>query len=226
MEFWERRLGEAGVELETGSRFDERLLSFDDPDGIRLEIVGHDEAEASEPARDASVPVEHAIRGFFCVTLGEAGLAETEKVLATIGFGRVGEEGSRYRFAASGYGPARRVDVLVAPQMARPRTGAGTIHHIAFRNADDASQLEWRRRLEEIGLDVTPVMDRTYFHSIYFREPRGVLFELATDPPGFELDELRGSLGEALQLPEWLESKRELIEKRLPTLELHNTAAR
>lgn len=226
VEFWERHLGKAGLEVEAGSRFGERVLSFADPDGIRLEIVGHDEAEAGEPARDASIPAEYAVRGFFGVTLGEAGLAATEKVLAEMGFDRAGEEGSRYRFRAAGEGLASRVDVLVTPQMSRPRTGAGTIHHIAFRNADDAAQLEWRKKLEGIGLDVTPVMDRTYFHSVYFREPGGVLFELATDPPGFALDEPRESLGEALKLPEWLESKRQLIEKRLPVLELHRAAAR
>jgi glyoxalase family protein len=224
--FWERRLRDAGVEFEAGSRFGERVLGFADPDGIRLEIVGHDEAEAGEPARDASVPAEYAVRGFFGVTLAEAGLVETEKMLGAMGFDRVGEEGAWYRFAAAGDGLASRVDVLVAPQMSRPRTGAGTIHHIAFRNADDAAQLEWRTRLEGMGLDVTPVMDRTYFHSVYFREPGGVLFELATDPPGFALDEPRASLGEALKLPEWLESKRGLIEKRLPLLELHKGAAR
>jgi glyoxalase family protein len=98
--------------------------------------------------------------------------------------------------------------------------GAGSVHHIAFRAADDASQLEWRAELAK-HLDVTPVLDRTYFHSIYFREPGGVLFELATDPPGFLLDEPAESLGEELRLPEWLEPKRSLIEQHLPQIELH-----
>jgi len=99
--------------------------------------------------------------------------------------------------------------------------GAGSVHHIAFRAPDDVAQRSWREELKTAGLDITPVLDRTYFHSIYFREPGGVLFEIATDPPGFSFDESVESLGEALKLPEWLESKRDVIEKLLPTITLH-----
>jgi glyoxalase family protein len=226
IDFWRQHLAESGVQLEpAGERLGEPVLSFADPDGMRLELIGHAEAQQTTPARDASIPPQHAIRGFFGVTLAEAGFAETEKVLAAMGFARVAEDGARYRFAAPGAALASRIDVLVAPNLGLPRTGAGTIHHIAFRNADDASQLEWRAQLAAYPLDVTPVMDRTYFHSVYFREPGGVLFELATDPPGFALDEPLGSLGESLKLPPWLEPKRSLIERRLPTLELRHLKA-
>jgi glyoxalase family protein len=222
VDYWDEHLRSAGIAVEPAvNRFGESVLSFADPDGMQLEIVGHAEAAEARPARDAAIPAQHAIRGFFGVTLAEGGFAETEKVLGEMGYSRVAEEGSRYRFAAPGNALANRIDVLVVPDLGRGRTGAGTVHHIAFRNVDDASQLNWRARLAAFPLDVTPVMDRTYFHSIYFREPGGVLFELATDPPGFAFDEPLVSLGESLKLPPWLESKRSLIEKHLPSLELH-----
>ncbi len=111
--------------------------------------------------------------------------------------------------------------MLVQPQLTYGRMGAGSVHHIAFRASDDAAQLEWRKVLAATSLDVTPVLDRTYFHSIYFREPGGVLFEIATDPPGFALDEPIESLGEALKLPPWLERQRSRVERMLPPIELH-----
>ena len=219
--FWEQHLRGADIEVaRRETRFDEAVLAFVDPDGMQLELVGHEEAVEPRPSRDASLRPLHAIRGFFGVTLAEPGLAETEKVLATMGYVKLAEDGHRTRFAAKGDALATRIDLLVAPHLAAGRTGAGTIHHIAFRNADDDAQQEWRAHMEAFGLNVTPVMDRTYFHSVYFREPGGVLFELATDPPGFAFDEPLDSLGESLKLPPWLESKRSLIEKRLPPLEV------
>ncbi len=221
IEFWEQHLRSAGVALEVAvSRFGHPVLCFAGPDGMKVEVVGHATGGAGRPSRDASIPVEHAVRGFFGVTLAEASIALTEKILGVMGYARVAEQAGRYRFSAEGNALASYVDILVAPDLAQSRTGAGTIHHIAFRNADDASQLEWRDRLASLKLDVTPVMDRTYFHSVYFREPGGVLFELATDAPGFAVDESRESLGESLKLPPWLESKRSVIEKHLPALHL------
>ncbi len=218
--FWERHLAASGVALGRESRLGESVLSFADPDRIRLEIVGHAETGAARPARGSSIPPEHALGGLSGVTLAAAGLSATEKVLAAMGFQRVAEDGDRYRFAAEAGAPGSRLDVLVAPHLGPGRTGAGTIHHIAFRNADDAAQQQWRARLAAFPLDVTPVMDRTYFRSVYFREPGGVLFELATDPPGFALDEPIEALGESLQLPHWLESRRSVIAEHLPSLEL------
>ncbi len=224
--FWQQHLLSAGIELApAATRFGEPVLSFSDPDGMQVELIAHTETGEFNPPRETLIPPQHAIRGFFGVTLAEGGFVQTEKVFAAMGFNRIGEDGSRYRFAAEGDALASRIDILVAPQLPPPRTGAGTIHHIAFRNFDDASQLEWRARLAAYPLDVTPVMDRTYFHSVYFREPGGVLFELATDPPGFALDEPLESLGESLKLPPWLESKRSLIEKRLPPLEVRHLRA-
>jgi glyoxalase family protein len=139
-----------------------------------------------------------------------------------MGFHQIAEAGNRLRFAAEGKALGNHIDLLIDPKGSYGRSGAGTVHHIAFRASDDAAQLEWRAIIAE-HLQVTPVMDRTYFHSIYYREPGGVLFELATDPPGFALDEPIESLGEELRIPEWLESRRDFIEKRLAPIKLQKS---
>jgi glyoxalase family protein len=145
---------------------------------------------------------------------------ETAGVLNMMGFNKIAGEDNRFRFAAKGTALGNHIDLLIDPNASYGHPGAGSVHHIAFRAKDDAAQREWREEIAK-HLDVTPVLDRRYFHSIYFREPGGVLFELATDPPGFAFDEPPESLGEALRIPEWLKSKRDLIEKRLPSITLH-----
>jgi glyoxalase family protein len=125
--------------------------------------------------------------------------------------------------AAPGGGRGSVVDLLRSDARAVGRQGAGTIHHVAFRAESDEVQREWRERVAAVGLDVTPVIDRQYFRSIYFREPGGVLFEIATDPPGFAADEAPEALGTALKLPPWLEPQRAAIERRLPPLRLVGT---
>ncbi len=223
--YWEKRLQDQGILVErTGARFNEEVLTLPDPDGMKLEIVGHESVGASNPSRFADVPAEHAIRGFFGVTLLEHNSEDTTKILNVMGFHKVAEEGNRLRFAAGGDALGNHIDLLIDPRASYGRSGAGSVHHIAFRAADDASQLEWREEIARY-LDVTPVMDRTYFHSIYFREPGGVLFELATDPPGFAFDEPLESLGEELRIPAWLEPRRRLLEQRLPALELRKASA-
>lgn len=224
IDFWESHLNAAGVLVErSGKRFEEEVLTLADPDGMRLEIVGHSDAGIARAWAGSSVPAEHAIRGFFGVTLLEADLTVTANVLATMGLKKTGEEGTRTRFAAEGTALGNHIDIVVTPGAKYGRSGAGSVHHIAFRMADDGSELEWRAKLAEAGLELTPVMDRTYFHSVYFREPGGVLFELATDPPGFTLDEPLESLGEALKLPEWMEDRRAMIEGILPPITLRTS---
>ena len=221
LEYWEKRLSEKGVLVErTGKRFEEEVLTFADPDGMKIEIVGHAEAGEAKAPRFATVPAEHAIRGFFGVTLLEQSAEATTAILNTMGFHKIAEEGKRQRFAAEGSALGNHIDLLIEPGASYGRSGAGSVHHIAFRAADEASQKEWRVEIEK-HLDVTPVLDRDYFHSIYFREPGGVLFELATDPPGFTIDEPVELLGEQLRLPPWLEPRRATIEQRLPKIELH-----
>jgi glyoxalase family protein len=219
--YWTQRLSDEKLLVEqSGTRFQEQVITFADPDGMRLEIVAHADAGAANAPRFASVPPEHAIRGFFGVTLYEHRAEETAAILNLMGFHKIAEEGSRLRFAAQGSALGNHIDLVIDPGATYGRPGAGSVHHIAFRASDEATQREWREVIAE-HLDVTPVLDRTYFHSIYFREPGGVLFELATDPPGFALDEPLESLGEELRIPEWLESRRPYIESRLAPLSLH-----
>ena len=223
LEYWHQRLTDQGLLVErTGKRFDEQVLTFPDPDGMQIEIVAHADAGPANAPRFASVPPEHAIRGFFGVTLLEQNAAQTASILNVMGFQKIGEEGNRLRFSAPGRALGNHIDLLIDPNAKFGRSGAGSVHHIAFRATDDAAQHEWRQEIAK-HLDVTPVLDRTYFHSIYFREPGGVLFELATDPPGFTFDEPIESLGEELRIPQWLEPKRSFIEKRLPPVTLHKS---
>jgi glyoxalase family protein len=227
LDFWERRLTAVGVPAERlEDRFGDPVLSFGAPDGMRVEIIGSRSAGEVRAARGSDVPLEHAIRGFYGVTLCEAGYELTARVLADMGFRKVGEEGNRFRFVAEGSAHGNRIDVRVQTQLVHGHLGAGSVHHIAFRVPDDASQVGWRETLAARSLDVTPVLDRTYFRSIYFREPGGVLFELATDPPGFNLDEPVEHLGEALKLPPWLERYRPRIERALPPIAIPPSLAR
>jgi glyoxalase family protein len=139
---------------------------------------------------------------------------------ASFGYRLVKESGNRFRFVAPSESPGRIVDLLCMPDSRAGHVAAGSVHHIAFRAKDDDEQLQWREHLVELGYDVTPVIDRTYFHSIYFREPGGILFEIATEPPGFTLDEPIEELGSKLRLPTWMEAARSQIEQVLPPIAL------
>ncbi len=219
--WWRERLERQGVVTDDPTeRFDEEALTVLDPDGLRLELVAHAGAADLAPWDAGPVPSPYAVRGFHSVTLCEQGYESTAQLLtAELGFRSAGELGNRFRFEiGEPGGVATRVDVVCSPETGRGRISAGTVHHVAWRVAGDAGQLAFRQRLVDRGLDVTPVLDRKYFHSIYFREPGGVLFEIATDSPGFTADEPAERLGSDLQLPPWLEPRRERIEAALPTL--------
>jgi glyoxalase family protein len=219
IDFWHARLGEQGAyPVDAGTRFGERVIRFRDPDGMSLEIAGTAAADPHAAWTHGGVPQEHAICGFHSATLSEEGYEKTAALLTgTMGLTLVGHEVNRYRFSA-GSGRAAVVDVLCTPDSRPGRLGAGTVHHIAFRTPDDGQQREWQQTLVARGYNVSPIMDRRYFHSIYFREPGGVLFEIATDPPGFAIDEAPDRLGERLMLPDWLEPQRARIEAALPPL--------
>lgn len=221
VEFWRERLQQFKVRAGPGeSRFGERVLSLEDPDGIRLELVATDQVAGPLPA-GGPIPPAQAIRGFYGVTLTEDEYEKTEQLLAGVmGFRPAGNEGRRFRYRAGGGDFASVVDLQCVPDAPRGGMGAGTIHHIAFRAPDDAQQQAWRGRLTGLGYSVSPVIDRCYFHSIYYREPGGVLFEIATDPPGFTADEAPGRLGTELMLPQWLEPQRAALAKALPSLRL------
>jgi catechol 2,3-dioxygenase-like lactoylglutathione lyase family enzyme len=223
LSFWLGRLTQHGVRYEIPhARFDEQVVAFKDPDGLLLELVADREAAARPGWDGGPVPPEQAIRGFHSVTLWEEGYERTAELLTeTMGLRLVANEENTYRYAAEGdEGPGILVDVRCAPGLWRGRVAAGTVHHVAWRTSDDAAQLGWRERLVALGLNVTPVIDRTYFHSIYFREPGGVLFEIATLPPGFTVDEPADALGTSLKLPLWLEPERAEIERVLPPMRL------
>lgn len=220
LSFWADRLRERGVAVgDIEVRFGEEVLPFSDPDGLPLELVGSPGAQGHSTWLDGTVLQRHALRGFHSATLWEAHPTVTEDVLLNhLGFERVGQEGERTRYQVSAGGPGTRIDILVRPDGTPARGGAGTVHHIAWRAADEAEQLAWLADLRARGLNVTEVQDRQYFSSIYFREPGGVLFEIATDGPGFTLDEGPDMLGTALRLPPWFEPERAAIEAQLPPI--------
>lgn len=202
-----------GVEMAgRDERFsNERYFTLFDPDGLQIELVETAASSSGDP---------RAIRGFHGATISLEGYEATARLLTeTFGFHLVEDHGNRYRYASSAGGIGSRVDLLCIPDARRGSMGAGTVHHIAWRTENDETQLAWRARLVELGYNVTPVMDRQYFHSIYFRERGGVLFEIATDPPGFAIDEAPAELGTHLKLPPWLEPRRAVIEQILPPLE-------
>jgi len=226
--YWMERLGAHGVAFEKPIvRPDEEALVFFDPDGLQLELVAHDDVEARGPWRDGPVPGEHAIRGFHSVTLSEQRYERTASLLTeTLGFRLAHESGERLRYEVNHGGTGAMVDVLRQPREMPGRVAVGSVHHVAWRTPDDEQQLAWRQEIGRTGLDVTQVMDRQYFHSIYFREPGGVLFEIATDPPGFAVDETVEQLGPQLKLPPWLEPMRADIERGLPSVRMPQIGSR
>ena len=225
LDYWSARLQQRGVAIQaTVERFGERVYSFADPDGLQLEIVGSAEVKG-QPWSAGPVPVEHAIRGFHGVTISEEGHEKTARLLKDVMcFKEIGGEQNRFRYrAATGDGFASTVDLLCVPDARHGSLGAGVVHHVAFRTPDDAQQQAWRKELAGGGYNVSPVMDRCYFHSIYYREPGGVLFEIATSNPGFTADQPAGQLGTKLMLPPWLEPNRGEIERGLTPVRLPRT---
>jgi glyoxalase family protein len=188
-----------------------------------LELVEQTEANPVKAPRYSDVPAHYAIQGFFGTTLLELSAKRTEALLELMGYRRLAQEGDRLRYAPQGEALGRYIDIVVDQSAQRGQMGAGTVHHIAFRTTDDAAQVDWQQELGR-QVSVTPVQDRTYFHSIYFREPGGVLFEIATDAPGFLIDEPAESLGEALKIPAWFEPQRSLIEARVRPITLHKAS--
>jgi glyoxalase family protein len=220
VDYWAERLREHGVDSPGPiRRFGWDLIAFSDPDGLQLELVAGMQAEGVTPWEEGPVPIEHATRGFHGITMAERSPQSTESLLAeTLGFKRVLEEKGRSRFKANSDASGRVVEILSSTEERPGRVAAGTVHHVAWRTNGDEDQLAWKQQISQMGMDVTPVADRKYFHSIYFHEPGGVLFEIATDPPGFTVDEPERSLGTRLMLPSWLEPVRAKIERSLPPL--------
>jgi glyoxalase family protein len=254
MSYWVDRLKRNGISfVGPSTRFSEEFVSFSDPDGLMLELISppppssndflKQQQQTDNIWKESPVTKEHAIRGFHSATLSEEGYERTASLLADImGFKLVAKDSKegRFRFGivknnsnqeedggeAAGTGSIGSiVDLVCQPDISRGYIGIGTVHHIAWRAASDKHQIDLRHRIvDEAHLNPTPVIDRIYFHSVYFREPGGILFEIATDPPGFAIDERPEDLGKQLKLPEWLEPVRERIKQVLPPVNLPGKA--
>ncbi|MEK7347607.1 MAG: ring-cleaving dioxygenase [Candidatus Eisenbacteria bacterium] len=226
--WWGERLSRYGAAVgATETRFGEKALPFADPHGLRVALVETEEpSHRSFIAYEASpVPPERQIRGLHGARMLERALAPTASFLEEVmGFRRVGTEGSWHRYALPAGGSGTLLDVAESPNTPRGIWGIGAIHHLAWRVDDDEHELAVRERIEAAGARPTPVIDRFWFRSVYFKEPGGVLFELATDGPGFGVDEETAHLGEKLVLPPWLEPRRAQIESALPPLAMPNAA--
>lgn len=219
LSFWTQRLAQQGVEAHRRVRFGEEIVAFHDPDGISIEIVGV-ASDARPGWTGGGISAAHALRGLHTAELRVRSTAGTLALLTgEMGYRLIGTEGDRTRLEAGPGGSGRYVDVVGDPSGDAGRGGAGTIHHVAWRVADDAAQRTMQERLGAAGLNVSPVRDRNYFHSIYYREPGGILFEVATDAPGFAVDEPEAELGRALKLPLQFEPHRARIEAALPPLQ-------
>jgi glyoxalase family protein len=227
--FWTDRLAAQGIAFDKLSqRFGQPVLSFADGDGMRIELIETSRIDEIHAWKGSGIPTKFAIHGLHGATLSETGYERTAELLTeTMGFRLLGQEQSRFRyepFHPRGAEPGRIIDVICAPTGQEGRVAVGTIHHIAFRTPNDAQQRQWLAKVAGEGHNVSPVMDRIYFHSIYFREPGGILFEIATDCPGFAVDEPAEKLGETLKLPPWLEEVRPRIEAALPPIHMQQRA--
>ena len=218
--FWIERLSRKAMAFDgPHTRLGQNLIAFEDPDGMVIELVEDADVDDIPGWAESAVGAAPAIRRFHGVTFLQRELDRAGAFLTGVmGFASEGSEANRFRFHAGPAGSHARADVLVDPHAPVARQSAGSVHHIAWRARDDEDQLSWRSALVKAGSSPTQVMDRSYFHSIYFREPGGVLFEIATDPPGFATDETIDTLGSHLKLPPWLEAQRAMIERHLPPL--------
>ncbi len=216
LDYWLKRLKKFNVDYSAPqTRFgNEIFLTFKDIHGLGLELVFNNEDQRTGFTY-GPVPLEHAIKGFYGVTLSVEGYERTAGLLLnSMNHDLLSESGNRFRYSASGK-PGDYIDILCVPDALRGKAGSGTVHHVAFATLNNITQSEIREKLLVNGLNVTPVLDREYFRSIYFREPGGILFEVATQPPGFLIDEELSNLGKALKLPIWIEPARAEIEKVL-----------
>jgi glyoxalase family protein len=220
LDYWIDRLESNSIDVDGPTeRFGETVIEFDDPDGITLALVATPDAPDGHPWEESSVPAKHQLRGFHSVTLSVSEIEPTADVLTEgLGYEFEAEEDGRHRYRSAAGGPGSIID-LVETDRPRGKMDTGTVHHVAYKTEDTDEQEQWREHLADQNLRVTEIIDREYFHSIYFREPGGVLFEIATMGPGFTVDQNQDELGTNLVLPEWLENERKEIESRLPSFE-------
>ena len=225
LDYWTQRAERFGFRASReADRFGEPVLALFDGDDLAIELVATTECSAELYPEGADVPADYGVRLIHSATLTEADSARTIALITdTMGFREAGQEGNRTRFTIGSGAPGTILDIVADPASKRSLQGAGTVHHIAFRTPNDEHQAAWSQTLMERGQHVSPVMDRNYFHSIYYREPGGVLFEIATDPPGFAVDEPVEELGTNLKLPDMYEPMRARIEAALPPITVPTT---
>jgi len=223
VEFWRKRLSRFDIAYkEPVERFDnETVIYFEDTEGLGLELVFNE--KDGRPGYSGLISESYCIRGFYSAEIWEEGYERTAGLLTSqLDHTLIAEKGNRFRFAANDQ-PGNYIDLVCSPETLRGHGGSGTVHHIAFSTPDSTSQLEVRSKILQRKMIVTDVLDRKYFTSIYFREPGGVLFEVATALPGFTVDEDVDQLGEHLQLPEWLDKEKDNLTGKLKPLSLDLT---
>ncbi len=219
LEFWKNRLQQFKISFQEGESFGEKLISFNDPDGLQLQFIESSTPDDRRVWTTDDIKDENALKGFHNITLTLKKADPTIKVLTDIfGYDLQKQEGERYRFATDAIDTANLVDIIENDKIPAGRNAGGTNHHVAFRVKDDQVLMEFREKVMSAGLNITPKIDRDYFYSLYFREPGGVLFEIATDNPGFTVDESLNELGQGLKLPKQYEAMRGQIEESLPNL--------
>jgi glyoxalase family protein len=220
VDFWVRRLSAHGIKTQETVRFGDRVIRFEDPHGLSLDLVGVSENPATVPDKISAISSNDAVLGLHSATALLNSLEETRILLVDLmGMTLQSNEGNRFRFRMDIDDPVGGFyDVILDPWAENGRQGGGTVHHVAFRTPTDDGQIYWQKLMADTGFSVTPIRDRKYFKSIYFNEPGGVLFEIATDSPGFAMDETYETLGRDLKLPDQYESMRAEIESRLPNL--------
>lgn len=221
LDFWQKRFEENNVIYnKVAEKFGEKYLTFLDPDGLKLELIVPKTADTRTPWETAEVKAAHATRGFHNITITTEKAEPTAYILTKVfGYQLQAQEVNRFRYVTDAVDNAAIVDLVEVKGEAAGRTAGGSVHHVAFRVSDEATLMQYREKIVALGLHITEKIDRNYFYSLYFREPGGVLFEIATDNPGFATDETVAELGSGLKLPAQYEAHRQEIEKVLPKLD-------
>ncbi|SRR5690606_7858448 len=220
LSYWTDRFERYGIRYNAiQERLGEQYLSFSDPDGLAIDLIVPQKVDERKPWETDEVKAGVALKGFHSVTLSLRSIQHTADILTNIfGYRLLKQEGNRYRFITDAVEGANIVDLLESPSVPAGINAGGTNHHVAFRVKDDLALMEYREKILSKGFNITPKIDRNYFYSLYFREPGGVLFEIATDNPGFAIDEPVEALGKSLKLPPQYEATRKNIEAVLPQL--------
>jgi glyoxalase family protein len=217
LDFWVKRLDHYNVIYNKPSeKFGEKYVSFLDPDGLKLELIESKTADNRKPWETDEIKAENALKGFHNITLTLNNIKATAAILTDVfGYKLIDQNVNCFRYATDTVESAAIVDLVELVDEKRGHVANGSVHHVAFRVENDEILMHFREKIEALGIGITPQIDRQYFHSLYFREPGGVLFEIATDNPGFTVDETLNELGKGLKLPPQYESRREEIEQHL-----------